>query len=147
MIDETRRGVLRLFGISAAAAVPTTAAIATVAEVAPPAMQNPVSLPLQPPAGMTYNWKRVFIDRATPNFAHIFEMIAYGWKPVPYDRHVDLLGPGDGHYWIEFGGLVLMEKPTNLCGKLRPVPTPFAEQEAAEQQWPHREVKGWGDGV
>lgn len=142
MVDETRRGILKLFGISAAVAVPitTVTAAAKAAEVVPPALQNPLALALQPPAGMTYNWKRVFVTGDTPDFHNIADMLSAGWSPVPAERHREQLGASapPGAFWVEFGGLVLMEKSTDLIRQ----PHPFAIEDA---QWEiSGEVKGWG---
>jgi hypothetical protein len=129
MIDQTRRGVLKLFGISAAVAVPTSGVLAMAKEVAPPALQT---LDLQPPAGFTYNWKRVFITADEPDMDNIFEMIRAGWKPVPMRRHLEVFRPGTANsdvnvmpYWIEVGGVVLMEKPTRDIPLPRPHPLPW----------------------
>jgi hypothetical protein len=137
MIDETRRGVLKLFGVSAAVAMPTTAVLATAKEVALPALRAVDYTPPPAPAGFTYQWKRVFITADTPDLENILQMIAHGWKPVPADRHPETYPP-NGSYWIEIGGMVLMEKPTKDLTPPRPNPMPW------EEKWEHKEVKGWG---
>lgn len=136
-MDKSRRSVLKLFGI-AAAAVPA-AKIAAAEDVAAgpdiPPLQNPMAPDLlKPPEGMTYNWKRIFLTAEEPDLENILQMVAHGWKPVPYGRHAHqvALVPG-GTYWIEHGGLVLMEKPTKDIPAPKAYPTP----------WEHKEVRGW----
>jgi len=133
MIDETRRGVLKLFGISAAVAVPTTAALAAAKEVALPALRQVDYTPPPAPEGFTYQWKRVFVNGETPDFQNICDMIGHGWVPVPASRHPETYPP-NGSYWVEIGGMVLMEKRTDALTPPRPHPMP----------WEHKEVKGWG---
>lgn len=126
MMDETRRNILKMFGVgataAAASAIPTPALDATqtatqqTATHIPPARQNPLTLPFKVPDGMTYNWKRVFVDGRMADFRNIAEMVMAGWQPVPSARHHELFA-NDGSYWIEHGGLVLMEKPTADCAK------------------------------
>lgn len=142
MLDETRRGILRMFGVTAAAAaataIPSPALDQSVQGPTGPTGPlcdigargrvpvSPLEMLFQPPPGITYNWKRVFIDGEMADFDNIFQMIAGGWKPVPRLRHRELL-PDNGAYWIEHGGLVLMEKPTDQCAKPVAYPAPFAE--------------------
>lgn len=87
----------------------------------------------QPPEGTTYNWKRMFIDRETPDIENIGRMVVAGWKPVPWHRHGDLLGSNHGSYWIEHGGLVLMEKPTADCAKPVAYEPRFSLQEVTDE--------------
>lgn len=120
MIDETRRNILKLFGVgataAAASAIPSPAFDANIPSN-PPAQQNPLVLSFKVPDGMTYNWKRVFVDGKLADFQHVAAMVVAGWQPVPSARHRELLARDDGGYWIEHGGLVLMEKPTEDCAK------------------------------
>jgi hypothetical protein len=85
---------------------------------------------LKPPPGMTYQWKRIFITQDEPDLENILKMVAAGWKPVPMSRHADCIParPGDvnvSSYWIEIGGVVLMEKPTKDIPRPRPHPLPW----------------------
>jgi hypothetical protein len=137
MIDATRRNILKMFGVGAAAAA-TGAVVATEADgVALYSREHPRPTPLemafQPPEGVTYNWKRVFVTQDFPDFKNIAAMIDAGWKPVPKARHGNLL-PDDGSYWIEHGGLVLMEKLTRDCGQpvAHPAPAPLIEKTTGE---------------
>lgn len=126
-MDASRRSILKMFGITAAAAT-TGVAVAKAAPLdlvpkTPPALQNPMAPGLlKPPDGMTYNWKRVFITQDDPDLENIARMVMYGWKPVPLSRHPEM--PANPvSYWIEHGGLVLMEKPTMDI----PAPVKFPE--------------------
>jgi hypothetical protein len=107
-----RREILKMFGI-AAAAIPV--AKVAVAEGPLPAL-HPL---LNPPPGMAYQWKRVFITADEPDLGNIANMVASGWKPVPQTRHPELPVTATA-YWIEVGGLVLMEKPA------KDIPPPVA---------------------
>jgi hypothetical protein len=113
-----------MFGVTVAA---TAVAAPAIAEVVKPAVlpaANPYELAV-PPEGVTYNWKRVFIDTETPDFEHLVKMIAQGWKPVPLTRHREQFPELDiRSYWIELGGVVLMERPTTEKSN-EPYPLPF----------------------
>lgn len=114
-MEADRRSILKMFGITVAAATAGVAASNVEAAVLPPSTRVHWSVvPLQPPAGMTYNWKRIFITDDVPDLENILEMVAHGWKPVPMSRHREQLlgGEGSPSYWIEDAGLVLMEKAT-----------------------------------
>jgi hypothetical protein len=117
-MDTSRRSILKMFGITAAAA---TAGVAVAEDVAaqPPALQNTMALALKPPEGWTYQWKRVFVTKDAPDLENILNMVVHGWKPVPLERHRDQISRADDAFWIEAGGLVLMEKPT------ADIPAPF----------------------
>jgi hypothetical protein len=125
MLD--RRSILKVFGVTAATgavAAPVTLALAEQGRI------NPFELPFKPPDGMTYNWKRVFITGDEPDFQNIIDMLAYGWKPVPMKRHAKHY-PKTQSYWIEVGGLVLMEKPTKDITPQRAFPTPWENTNAS----------------
>jgi hypothetical protein len=134
--DTSRRTILKMFGVAAVAAAPPACEMVHAKEryvigstaadedIAAQALQNPMALPLTPPQGMTYNWKRVFTTKEEPDFRNIADMIAHGWMPVPRERHPEL-GFGEGAYWVEFGGLVLMEKPTKDLPAARACPLPW----------------------
>lgn len=66
------------------------------------------------PEGMRYNWKTlsVFGQQQSRRFGR-FQ--ATGWEPVPASRHPGLFTPKDYDGFIEYDGLVLMEKPEELC--------------------------------
>jgi hypothetical protein len=102
-----RREILKMFGITVAAGA-TGVAVAKVA-----AAEVPLNIPalpeLKPPGGMVYQWKRIFITAEEPDLGNIANMVASGWKPVPQTRHPELPVTATA-YWIEVGGLVLMEK-------------------------------------
>jgi hypothetical protein len=117
----------------------TGAAIATgaVAEAAPAVFEHKevalgYTFDLKPPEGMTYQWKRIFITQDEPDLQNILDMVAHGWKPVPMSRHLEHFRPGTADsdvnvfsYWIEAGGLVLMEKPTADIPPPAKYPEPF----------------------
>jgi hypothetical protein len=118
MMDASRRGVLRLFGVTAAAAAVPVAVVtaeAAVCEATLDIPRDPFALPFSPPAGVTYQWRRLFITHDDPDMEHIVKLVMSGWKPVPLSRHREHYGT-NAHpfsaYWIEIGGMVLMEKPT-----------------------------------
>jgi hypothetical protein len=121
-----RREILKMFGI-AAAAIP--AAKVAVAEVSVPALQ--MMQQLQPPRGMVYQWKRIFITADEPDLNNILKMVAAGWKPVPLMRHPEVLA-NSSSYWIEGGGLVLMEKPADQIPPPQKYPVPFEADEPFE---------------
>ena len=136
-----RREILKLFGITAAVATTGIAAAevatAKVPRIAPGMIPGPPDL--RPPDGIVYQWKRVFISKDEPDLTNIMEMVGTGWKPVPMSRHGDQLraGTADSNqnvlsYWIEYGGLVLMEKPADQIPKPRKHPLPWEEQDAAD---------------
>jgi hypothetical protein len=66
------------------------------------------------PDGMRYNWKTLSVlgQQQTRRFGR-FE--ATGWSPVPAERHPGLFTPKGFKGNIEYDGLVLMEKPEELC--------------------------------
>jgi hypothetical protein len=118
-MDTTRRSILKMFGVTAVAGAAGASAVVeaakegrTISYAPPPA-----------PNGFTYQWKRVFIKDDTPDFDNLVDMIKHGWKPVPASRHRDVY-PEDGSYWVEIGGLVLMEKRTAELTPPRALETP-----------------------
>lgn len=66
------------------------------------------------PDGQVYEWKRITCKGETDT-EHQIELAENGWAPVPAERHPDKAGrkaePGS---MIIRGGLVLMERPTEL---------------------------------
>lgn len=66
------------------------------------------------PDGMRYNWKTysVFGQIQARRFGR-YE--ATGWSPVPASRHPGLFTPKGYQGMIEYDGLVLCEKPEELC--------------------------------
>jgi hypothetical protein len=145
-MDETRRNILKLFGVAASAGVAGTA----VARSGPlpdvsceplanavRAWKNPYELPFSAPRGMVYQWKRMFVTGDTPDMGNIAMLQEAGWKPVPMRRHSEHFRSGTADsdenvysYWIEIGGLVLMEKAESEIGKPRAHPVP--EQEPSD---------------
>jgi hypothetical protein len=130
-----RREILKMFGI-AAAAIP--AAKVAAVEVLPEPTVTAIAMKLEPPLGMVYQWKRIFITADEPDLGNIAQMIEVGWKPVPAKRHLHLQ-TAPNTYWIEDGGLVLMEKPA----KDIPPPQKYPEPEAHNTGW----IKIGPDGV
>jgi hypothetical protein len=118
-MDNTRRSILKMFGVTAAAGVTGTAVAAVPVE-----RPNPLTFQFEPPEGMVYQWKRMFVFDE-PNMMHIVEMIRGGWNPVPMSRYAKLFPDSRGHYWIEHGGLVLMEKPARDIPKPKAHPLPW----------------------
>lgn len=66
------------------------------------------------PDGMRYNWKTfsVFGQTQARRFGR-FQTT--GWEPVPASRHPGMFTPKGFEGHIEYDGLVLMEKPEELC--------------------------------
>jgi hypothetical protein len=66
------------------------------------------------PEGMRYNWKTysVFGQVQARRYGR-FQMT--GWEPVPASRHPGLFTPVGYEGNIEYDGLILMEKPEELC--------------------------------
>ncbi len=66
------------------------------------------------PDGMRYNWK-TFSVLGQPQARRFGRYQTTGWEPVPASRHPGLFTPKDYVGHIEYDGLVLMEKPEELC--------------------------------
>lgn len=66
------------------------------------------------PDGMRYNWKTMSVlgQQQARRFGRYQ---ATGWEPVPASRHPGLFTPRGYEGEIEYDGLVLMEKPEELC--------------------------------
>jgi hypothetical protein len=135
-MDENRRNILKMFGIGAAAGVAGVAPLAAVAKT--DTLSPKPTMLLTPPEGMTYQWKRVFITADEPDMDNIFAMIRAGWKPVPMRRHLEHFRPGTADsdvnvmpYWIEVGGVVLMEMPSKDIPLPRPHPLPWECRDAS----------------
>jgi len=66
------------------------------------------------PDGMRYNWKTasVFGQQQARRYGRYQ---ATGWEPVPATRHPGLFTPKGYEGDIEYDGLILMEKPEELC--------------------------------
>jgi len=66
------------------------------------------------PDGMRYNWKTasVFGQQQARRYGRYQ---ATGWEPVPASRHPGLFTPKGYEGDIEYDGLILMEKPEELC--------------------------------
>lgn len=119
-MKEGRRSFLKMLGIGAAIAPVAAAGIAFTVNDAQAdfAKKLPGQFldqfyidPAKIPAGVQYNWKRAFITSGERDIENLSAMITNGWRPVPASRHPEADG-GGYHYWIEVGGLVLMEKPS-----------------------------------
>lgn len=66
------------------------------------------------PDGMRYNWKTLSVYGQQQN-RRFGRFQTTGWEPVPASRHPGLFTPKDYEGFIEYDGLVLMEKPEELC--------------------------------
>lgn len=66
------------------------------------------------PDGMRYNWKTLSV-LGMQQSRRFGRYEATGWSPVPASRHPGLFTPRDYEGQIEYDGLVLMEKPEELC--------------------------------
>lgn len=66
------------------------------------------------PDGMRYNWKTFSILGQQQN-RRFGRFEATGWEAVPASRHPGLFTPRGYEGNIEYDGLVLMEKPEELC--------------------------------
>ena len=66
------------------------------------------------PDGMRYNWKTysVYGQQQARRYGRYQ---ATGWEPVPASRHPGLFTPKGYEGDIEYDGLILMEKPEELC--------------------------------
>src|SRR5258707_7627575 len=66
------------------------------------------------PDGMRYNWKTysVYGQQQARRYGRYQ---ATGWEPVPASRHPGLFTPRGYEGDIEYDGLILMEKPEELC--------------------------------
>jgi hypothetical protein len=70
------------------------------------------------PEGMVYSWKREYIHKfgGDEDKGRIPECMRKGWRPVPAERHPELVSldtSGNSHKkgYIERGGLILFERP------------------------------------
>ncbi len=66
------------------------------------------------PEGMRYNWKTLSV-LGMQQARRFGRYEATGWSPVPASRHPGLFTPKGYEGQIEYDGLVLMEKPEELC--------------------------------
>ena len=66
------------------------------------------------PDGMRYNWKTLSVFGAQQSRRY-GRYQATGWEPVPASRHPGLFTPKGYEGEIEYDGLILMEKPEELC--------------------------------
>ena len=66
------------------------------------------------PDGMRYNWK-TFSVLGQQQARRFGRYEATGWSPVPASRHPGLFTPKGYEGHIEYDGLVLMEKPEEMC--------------------------------
>lgn len=73
------------------------------------------------PAGVRYKWVRA-ATLGQPDNDNVLEALEMGWKPVPPDRHPELVPPNFmgldrpvDH--IAKGGQILMERPEEICAE------------------------------
>jgi len=66
------------------------------------------------PDGMRYNWKTLSV-LGQQQARRYGRYQATGWEPVPASRHPGLFTPKGYDGDIEYDGLVLMEKPEEMC--------------------------------
>lgn len=66
------------------------------------------------PDGMRYNWKTASVF-GQPQSRRFGRYQATGWEPVPASRHPGLFTPKGFEGEIEYDGLILMEKPEEMC--------------------------------
>lgn len=87
------------------------------------------------PDGMRYNWK-TFSVLGQPQSRRFGRYQTTGWEPVPATRHPGLFTPKGFEGYIEYDGLVLMEKPEELCRitEAREFQKARAQVNAKEQQ-------------
>ena len=125
MIDASRRGILKMFGVAGAVVATGVSTEVAIAAAKSRGWESPFEL-VKAPAGMTYNWKRIFVDGKMADFGNIAQMVMAGWQPVPLERHREQYPdhPQDSH-WIEIGGVVLMEKPTQDTSEPKTHPLPW----------------------
>jgi hypothetical protein len=66
------------------------------------------------PPGMRYEWKTlsVFGQQQSRRFGRFQSK---GWEPVPASRHPGLFHPVGHEGYIEYDGLVLCERPEEMC--------------------------------
>jgi hypothetical protein len=85
------------------------------------------------PNGQTYEWKRktMFGQEDQENLINLEQN---GWTPVPADRHPELMGRrAVAGAEICRGGLVLMERPTEITDEARDLDTFAARNQVATQ--------------
>lgn len=96
------------------------------------------------PEGMRYNWKTYSV-LGQPQNRRFGRFQTTGWEPVPASRHPGLFTPVGYEGMIEYDGLVLMEKPEEMCKA-----TEARELMKARDQVRHKEAQlrgGHLDGV
>jgi hypothetical protein len=87
------------------------------------------------PDGMRYNWKTYSVLGQVQS-RRFGRYQTTGWEPVPASRHPGLFTPKGADGFIEYDGLVLMEKPEELCRltEAREFQKARAQVSAKEQQ-------------
>lgn len=95
------------------------------------------------PDGMRYNWKTYSV-LGQPQSRRFGRYQTTGWEPVPASRHPGLFTPKDYQGHIEYDGLVLMEKPEELCRltEAREFQKARAQVSAKEQQLRGGDMEG-----
>lgn len=77
--------------------------------------------PTKIPAGVRYCWIRAS-TLGQPDDDNVIQALEMGWKPVPPDRHPELVPPSFGDRarpadHILKGGQILMERPEEICAE------------------------------
>ncbi len=85
------------------------------------------------PAGMVYEWRRKTMFGAE-DVENLINLDMNGWTPVPADRHPELSGRrvtvgGE----IVRGGLILLERPSEISDEARELDTFAARNQVAQQ--------------
>lgn len=85
------------------------------------------------PTGMHYEWKRQkFMGHE--DIEHLVNLDANGWTPVPAERHPELSGTRlQAGKEIVRGGLMLMERPTEITEEARELDGFAAKHQVASQ--------------
>jgi hypothetical protein len=84
------------------------------------------------PAGVAYAWKRVTMA-GQEDTEHQILCEMNGWKPVPANRHPELMGPRATDQPIIRGGQMLMEQPEEWAQESRMLEE-FTAKQTLEQQ-------------
>lgn len=85
------------------------------------------------PNGMTYEFKR-FSMFGQEDKEHLVDLEQNGWTPVPAERHPELSGRrAVAGADIVRGGLMLMERPTEITDEARELDTFAARHQVAAQ--------------
>lgn len=72
----------------------------------------------QVPDGWTYEWKRE-ITGGDDDPAYQVQLARGGWRPVPVDRHPEMMPQGFDGKKITRKGMLLMERPASITEAMR----------------------------